>query len=77
MNRQVGGGSVMVRNDFSTQWKPDIVFVHSRKNSEKYIDLFKDPLAIYRELLCGEKYSFQRDNAPTMLFLRGFLAPHN
>lgn len=63
MSRQMGGGSVMVWAGFSAQGKTDIVFVHSRMNSEKYKNLLKDQLAIYGELLCGENYTFQHDNA--------------
>lgn len=64
MSRQMGGGSVMVWAGFSAQGKTDIVFVHSRMNSEKYKNLLKDQLATYGELLCGENYTFQHDNAP-------------
>ena len=69
----------MIWAAFGSRGKSQICFVPTRKNSEKYVELFENSLIDFEAELYGDNWTFQQDNAPIHVarHTKGFFESHN
>lgn len=62
-SRNFQGGSLMVWAAFGYHGKSPMCFISHKMNSEKYVELLDDVLINFGEIILGDNWTFQQDNA--------------
>ena len=63
MNRNFGGGSLMIWRGFSIKGKLPLVLISTRMTTENYCEMLEISLIEHGEDLMGNNFIFQQDNA--------------